>query len=69
MECSSHIFRKPSKKPALGSIQPIFPTTGSIMIAAISLGNFITNASTAARSLYAQVNVSFETPAVTPGTV
>ena len=51
LSCFEVISFNPSKKPDCGGIQPIFPATGSMIMAAISLGYCEKISSTLARSL------------------
>jgi hypothetical protein len=64
---SVQIFLNASKKPFFGGIQPIFPATGSIIIAAISFLFASKRVLTLCISLYYANKVSFAVPCVTPG--
>ena len=63
----SHKLRKPSKKPVCGKMHPIFPATGSTIIAAISSGFAVNISATCSKLLYCAKSVSCAVPAVTPG--
>ena len=62
-----HNWRKPSRKPLFGGMQPMFPATGSTMMAAISFLLASIKAETLSKSLYLASKVSLAVPAVTPG--